>query len=78
MKYAQLSPKWKKVAKHMIVKYVQDGYDAIVKEHRELGENIPFEKVTNKWSEVQDILDLDAEFEIERNVCTDKLELIRT
>lgn len=77
MKYAQLSQKWRKIAERMIVKYVQDGYDAIVKEHRELGENIPFEKVTNKWPEVQYILDLDAEFEIERNVCTGKLELIR-
>ena len=70
MKYSELPKKWQKVALQREIDWCQQGVNQIAKEER-----VRAWEVTKDSQEVKDSIELDREYELVKDECTNRIEL---
>lgn len=70
MKYSELPKKWQKIALQKEIEYCQQGVNQIAKE-----EGVRAWEVTKDSQEVKDSIDIDREYELAKDECTNQLKL---
>jgi len=70
MKYSELPKKWQKIALQREIDWCQEGINQIAKE-----EQIIPDIITKDSQEVKDSIDLDREYELVKDECTNRMEL---
>jgi hypothetical protein len=70
MKYSELPKKWQKVALRREIKWCQEVVNQIAKEER-----VRAWEVTKDSQEVKDSIELDREYALVKDDCTDRIKL---
>ena len=70
MKYSELPKKWQKVALQREIDWCQEGVNQIAKEER-----VRAWEVTKVSQEVKDSIELDREYELVKDDCTNRIKL---
>ena len=70
MKYSELPKKWQKIALQKEIEYCQEGVNQIARE-----EGVRAWEVTKDSQEVKDSIELDREYELVKDDCTDRIKL---
>ena len=70
MKYSELPKKWQKIALQKEIEYCQEGVNQIARE-----EGVRAWEVTKDSQEVKDSIELDREYELVKDDCTNRIKL---